>query len=595
MNALATPHQFSFEELATEVTSVVEDLRWLHLELTLRNRFNEVLFTDVDSIESFVRLAFENVRTRVGALEFAVYERQRSGVNLIFRDCDSEAFWQEGFVPWYDEVLRLFRTKRLDDELQRARVFHYTAERHPLSAIIMPVSLDAEVVIVLLFVVRTNALIPRFRHFASSLAIPVSVSIDSIRNVQKLRARSRELETRVGERTAELEWTHNFLVKLVDSTDVMMMACDRVGNVIIWNRAAEETTGIERQRMRTVQDFFDALHLSDNENSDLYQSLRTEFVSRVSLPNFEISMTTRTGEQRVISWTNTVLRTDRGNILLEVGLDITEQSKLLERIIAFELQMESVIRQREHERDHDASQHRSVLERAQLLILELEPNGRIVYCNKHMQSFTGYALSDVHGHSALDSFIAPQDREQFDIFLDALSEDFGEPFQLAFPVKKHSGERVLVHWQAIAPRATSENQRYIAFGLADEATQLDAGAFSPHVHYMSGELEAKLAQRYRFLMKYVPFPLVHIDDNDCIVNANPAFQELVDVPIAYGTPLRDVARCEIHDTRSDPTPCTLYVVQQTGISMSYRGFITTLSIFQKRVREITISMATDAR
>jgi hypothetical protein len=101
--------------------------------------------------------------------------------------------------------------------------------------------------------------------------------------------------------------------------------------------------------------------------------------------------------------------------------------------------------------------------------------------------------------------------------------------------------------------------------------------------------DSRLSKQYRFMIKYVPFPVVHIDEaRDVIRNANPAFEALISTRQWEGVPLSDFAALTIHAAFGDTAPCTLSIISPNGISLSYRGIIAPLVIFGKTVREIKL-------
>ncbi len=592
MKNISEISQFSFEELVSDVNSVVEDLRWVHLELTLRNLFNEILFQNVDSIEKFVQRALTDVRTKLGLMELSIYTHERTTVKTIFRDFDDNAFWKDDYTPWSEEIQNIFRTKYRGADSHYAHLLHYTVDREPMTVMIMPVVLDEEAVIALLFVVRSNALIPRYRHFITNLSKPLSVSIDYILNVQKLRLRSRELETRFGERTAELEWTYNFLVKLVDSTSLLIMAIDQKGNAIIWNRATEELTGTTRNHIKTIDDVFHALGINEEQNQTLFYYLKKEFDQKRELPNFEICIHSAKGEQRNISWSTSSIFTDKGKVSIEYGLDITESNLLLQRITEYEKDIEKIIVDRLQKENEAQSLFANVVDKTGMLILRLDCEWKIQFINSKFEELTGWKFNDLSQKNFLDACIAHQDRENVEFHLNTIQkEPMRSPAQMSFHLQTQKGGQHLYHWFNTV-FTHDGNQPKMIWSIGFPASQLeeDTSSIMQRQHITSATLDAKLSQRYRFMMKYVPFPLLHLDENNCIVNANPPFQEIIGMQVTYGAPISDFATLEVHRGYGDPAPCKLYILTKDGITITHRGIITTIRIYGKTIKEITLDI-----
>ncbi len=587
LKSISTSSQFSFEELATEVNSVVEDLRWLHLELSVRNRINDILFQGVESPEEFLRSTLADLRLRLGLMEVSAFIRIRNAIRAISRDFDPAAIWREEAVPWNTDVERAFREAQRGDSAH-ATVLHYAVEGQLMSVLIMPVIVEEEPAAVILFVTRTNALVPRFRHFIGSIAPALSVSIDYIRNVQRLRRRSHELETRVDERTAELEWTHNFLVKLLDSVSILIMACDRRGRVLIWNRAAENFTGVRRADVNSFDDFLQALGVSAEQNGLLYNSLKTEFDRNGVLPTFEQSLTTRGGEHRNVSWTHATIPSKGGQVLIEYGMDVTDTGVLLNRIKEYEDNLEGMLLALRSQKAREHGELHELVHESSVLILGLTGDGRVTYCNRQVEEMTGRRADPAAEATLIEDWLPEQERGEAEELLERLRSRAELSFpQSAFHLRNRQGEAVYCVWLFTRARQTAlRGTAYWAFGFpAPEAAVHEA----PPERRPLLPFDAKLSQRYRFLMKYVPFPLIHLDAEDRIINSNPAFEEIAGMQVPYGTPIADFATFEVHST-GDPAACNLYILTREGITLTHRGIVTSLTIFGKTIREITLDI-----
>ena len=584
--------QFSFDEVAAEVNAVVEDLRWLHLELSLRNKFNEILFQNVDSIDTFLKLTFQDLRAKLDLLETAAFTHERTFVKQAFRDIDPAILWSKEHPPWLFEVEDAFRARYRESESVLPNVLHYSVNKIPITAIIMPVVLDTEPIAVILVVLRTSNFIPRIRHFIASLSRPLSVSLDSLLNAQKVRFRSRELETRIGERSAELEWTHNFLVKLVDSTDMLMLACDQSGNVIIWNHAAEELTGINRADIQSFEGFLSAIGITAAQQP-IYNELMTNFEAHLPLPQFEISILNRKGEQRVISWSNTTLPTEKGFITVEYGIDATETSALLKRIVDYEQNLDSILSKRFQEFTKSHAKVMDALDQSGMMIVGLDHERRILFANNRFCELTGKKMPDLLNKFFIRSCIAAEDQNEVRYIFDSLARPQEKnilhgKYHLLLKMNHRSLcdiEHVLL--PANEPGAVS----MWLLGFLIPESLLVPTMQQEKFQFITSSFDAKLSQRYRFLMKYVPFPLIHLDEENRIINSNPAFQELAGMDIQYGTPISDFATFEMQDTPSDPAPCNMYLLNKEGITITHRGIISTLKIYGKTIREIMLDIA----
>ncbi len=121
-----------------------------------------------------------------------------------------------------------------------------------------------------------------------------------------------------------------FISKILDTADALILLLDKQGRIQLFNRACERLTGF---RFPEVQDkkVTEILFLDD----DVSQTL--DFLNQgiQSIPErLENKLITQFGEVRLIAWSNCLLHDQEGNpeYMLATGIDITEQREMQERI-----------------------------------------------------------------------------------------------------------------------------------------------------------------------------------------------------------------------------------------------------------------------
>jgi PAS domain S-box-containing protein len=113
---------------------------------------------------------------------------------------------------------------------------------------------------------------------------------------------------------------------LVEGANAMVVGLDREGRVTLFNRAAEQITGYAREALKG-KSWFETLTPRDR-----YPQVWKEFqrLSAVTEPSdFENPILTASGEERIISWRNSVLR--EGDVVLgtvSFGIDVTERRRV---------------------------------------------------------------------------------------------------------------------------------------------------------------------------------------------------------------------------------------------------------------------------
>ncbi len=433
----AQPHNlFSFDTLVSEVNTIVEDLRWLHLELSLRNRCNEILFQDVASVEELLTLAFIDLREKLGVLEFSVYLRDKQQFRQSFQELEASVFWKHDHMPWIDSMNRWLLRSGSESTAPTAEVNHYTINGEAITSIAMPVLFNREYIAVLLVVAHSSGIVPRMRKLLAGVAGSLSLSIDYVRN----------------------------------------------------RSAHRLPAGIAAPSLDEVLDS----GMSEHSFDSVFQTLL------------------------------------------------------------------------------------------------LDPELRIVALNASLRKETGFSLDALQDRTILETLIPESERVHVETGLrESATGDFSTQSLLFFHIKTNRSASIPYAWH-VRSFERSDGVHLLLAGARIPKEQFEAMTAHHPSPTTTPSMEARLSKHYRFLMKYVPFPVIHLDqDTDTIRNANPSFSELIGTRNWEGAPLSDYATLEVHG-EGDPRPCTLYVLSPNGITLSFRGIITTLNIFGKVIREIKL-------
>ncbi|NOY06016.1 MAG: PAS domain-containing protein, partial [Chlorobi bacterium] len=228
----------------------------------------------------------------------------------------------------------------------------------------------------------------------------------------------------------------------------------------------------------------------------------------------------------------------------------------------------------------------SLFSDAAFIIVGIDDKRRIQFLNPASAELLGRPAENILGLPFVEIFIAAEEHELIEQALTPIAGTLPpmRPVTSWPGDRSPTGERFRVQWTFIPKNMRKEPPgEVLCFGITIP-DEVDVGDYQP----LSSQLEAKLSQRYRFLMKYVPFPLLHLDEKHRILNANPAFAELIGEPPAPGSPVSDYGELEIHQPEKDPSACTMYLLTKEGLTISYRGFLTRIRIFGKEIQEITL-------
>ena len=123
----------------------------------------------------------------------------------------------------------------------------------------------------------------------------------------------------------------NFINAVLDTAGVLVVVINRNGEIIRFNRTAEEFTGYTFEEVKNRPFFWEMFLLPDQR-----QGVRAVFdgikVGKM-VPYYENYWISRDGKQRLFAWTNTLLydSEDQMEYVIAIGSDITERKKAEER------------------------------------------------------------------------------------------------------------------------------------------------------------------------------------------------------------------------------------------------------------------------
>jgi PAS domain S-box-containing protein len=186
----------------------------------------------------------------------------------------------------------------------------------------------------------------------------------------------------------ELVRQRNFVSAVLDTAGALVVVADTEGRLVRVNPACEEITGYSAREI-LGRSFMDIFILAE-EQAIVWQ--RMERIRTGPWPvRGENYWRTKTGECRLIEWSNTALRNEKGELefIVAIGIDITEAREAEEKLRLYhEIYMNSID-----------------------VIMVLDTEGRIVERNPAHEKKSGYKDDEVLGKQSRQFFGKTQLRE----------------------------------------------------------------------------------------------------------------------------------------------------------------------------------------
>jgi PAS domain S-box-containing protein len=178
-----------------------------------------------------------------------------------------------------------------------------------------------------------------------------------------------------------LEKERNFVSAVLDTAAALVVVLDPEGRVVRFNRACERVTGYTFDEVRGKA--FPETFLLPEERAEVERDFRRllEGEPRLQRRNYWI---TRSGERRLIEWSNAVLTGADGRVeyVVSTGIDITERYRALQKLKLY----------------------RQIFDRSQDGIVVLDANGVFAERNPIHRVLSGFSDEDLIGRSASEFF-----------------------------------------------------------------------------------------------------------------------------------------------------------------------------------------------
>ena len=196
----------------------------------------------------------------------------------------------------------------------------------------------------------------------------------------------------------------------LDIAQVLYVTLDNQGNVLSVNQAAAETLGLPKEQIIGM-DWFEHFIPADMRDKMRHVFRKIMAAELDTTEYVENNILTAQGEQRTISWHNTILndKTGSGCLSLSAGMDITEQANLKHKLLNTEHRLQIL------------------LDTLPYGVQEIDLTGLITYANPAHDQIFGYEHGETIGKSITDFTVSEEDKQALNAYIVHLIEQQPAP------------------------------------------------------------------------------------------------------------------------------------------------------------------------
>ncbi|MEG4279452.1 PAS domain S-box protein [Microcoleus sp. MON1_C1] len=354
----------------------------------------------------------------------------------------------------------------------------------------------------------------------------------------------------------KVEIERKIISQIVDTTACLIVVLDSQGRIVRFNQACEKTTGYSAAEVinKYVWDLF-----LISEEIEPVKTVFTKLKAENFHSEYQNYWRTKNGEQRLISWSNTVTLDGEGLVeyVIGTGIDITDRKQAEIALALSYTNLESHVKQRTAELTVAKEALQAQEERFRCLsscspvgIFMADSQGRYTYANPRCQAICGLSVTELLG-DGWEKCIHPEDSDRvLSRWLDYTRQ--GGEYAIEYRLQTPEG---IVRWiNVCSSRMFSDSGELIGYvGTVRDVTERQQAQAA----LKSSE------QQLRTLLENTPDIIIRADKDMRYIYVNQAVERSQGKPISFflGKTSQEIGmppeQCQMWDE-------TLHKVLETG-------------------------------
>jgi PAS domain S-box-containing protein len=237
--------------------------------------------------------------------------------------------------------------------------------------------------------------------------------------------------------------------RIVEAAGALVVGMNTQGQILLFNKRCEEVTGYSEKEVLGKTIF--PLLIPEDERAEFMERFQRLVNGKLPTHSPQIHWITKTGEKRLMQWSNTFVTDDQGNVeeIFGIGIDITEWKKTQQAL-----------------KDSE-TQHRYLFDSVPVGIFRTTPDGQILDVNPALVAMLGYDdKEELLKRKAYEFYVDATARKRWEALVK--QQEVVRGFEVQF--QRSDGQTIWIELNARAIR-NEQGQVYCYEGTLEDITK----------------------------------------------------------------------------------------------------------------------------